>query len=218
MVFRRKKIYKRKYVRKGRRVRKFRVGSTNHHRFTRYATGTDLITVSAGTAGQSFSLVNSLTAVANYTEFTNLYDQYKITGIKATFQLENNPDASAILNNGAVANSNNFFPRIWYYVDNNDSTAPALIDCKQHVKVRHRVLRPNAMMTVFFKPAVLNQVYQSALTSGYEAKTNQWISTANSSVPHYGLKGFIDTMLINIQQDMLIRVEYKYYLQFKDVQ
>lgn len=219
MVFRRKRIFRRRVVRRKRVVRRTKVVMpTNHHKFTRYGTVSDLITVSAGSAGQNFCLIKALIDVANYGEFTALYDQFKITKIQAVFQLMNNPDAGSSFNNGAVLNSNNFYPRIWYYQDVNDSTSPTLLECKQHVKVRHKVLRPNQMLVVKYTPAVLNQVYQSAISSGYESKKRQWIATVNSSTPHYGLKGFIDTLSTNLNQDMFVRVEYKFVLEFKDVQ
>ena len=48
--------------------------------------------------------------------------------------------------------------------------------------------KPNFAITL--KPAILAESYKTAITTAYAPKWGQWLSTADDTVPHYGLKVF----------------------------
>lgn len=206
-------------VRRGRnrRMSKGRLGSINVHRYRRWAATDQRL---SGTGGTGYADTFSLDKLPSYTEFDTLYDRYKITTVIVKFQLISNPDANYFPGNNTTANADNWYPKLWYYPDYDDNTAPTSLDeVKQNARAKHFVLKPNREFTVKVKPAVNIQTYRTETTTGYSPKWNQWIDIAQVNVPHYGLKYWIDLNGITAlsAQQMNVRVERLYYFVCKDV-
>lgn len=130
--------------------------------------------------------VVSLSNVVNASEFTNLFDQYCITYVKFAFYLEVSPDAQG--------GSASVWPKLYYSKDQNDATPPTLQELRERSGTQVRVMGPNRPVTVGWRPNILTEAYKTALTTGYAPKWSQWISTVDSTVPHYGLKFAIDNL------------------------
>lgn len=147
-----------------------------------------------------------LSDLTNYSEFTNLYDQYRIKAV--AFEIlpnvtgnDGNPNTSQIL-----------LPFIHTAIDHNDSSAPtidAIMQYKNYKRTRSHLVHRR-----YFKPAVASMNYNTVTTTSYTARFGQWIDTDDAATPHYGLKLFIDAPGPN--QTLYYRVFVKYYLQFKD--
>lgn len=207
----------RRPVRSVRPVRRFK--RRGIHTFRRYSTVEDTKQVAAGYTELNDSKIFYLYDVGNYTEFTPLFDQYRIMGVTVSVQLITNPDSTNATNpNTVVTNNLNVYPKFWYINDADDSSPETLAQMRQRDKVRHFVLRPNKEFKIFVRPSILNQLYRTSLTTGYSPKWRQWIDCGNTDVPHYCLKYIIDTNGVNYvaAPSYQVRLTYRYHLQFKD--
>lgn len=187
----------------------------NVHSYKRMATAVNY-TMSSGATAFNNSFAMTLSDVRNSGELTALYDQYMITGVKITFQLIVNPDASQSLNSGTINNSNNFYPKLFFVRDYDDIGVEATNDIRERNNVQTRILRPNQNATFFIRPAVRNQLYLDGVTAANSPVWRQWLDCSSSNVPHYGCKFSVDFLGVTPVQDSFIRVEKTYYLKFKN--
>lgn len=156
------------------------------------------------------SSIFNLNAIPNATEFTNLYDQYKINLVK--FQLIPRGNASDIQNGTTTGQSMGVFSAIDY----DDNTAPTSIDelmqyqnmkmTRSH-QIHKRVFKPRARINIVGAAGagVNGQIFGSR---------NPWIDCNAPTVPHYCLKWALQ-QLPNGFQDYDLKVDY--YLAFKNV-
>ena len=84
-----------------------------------------------------------------YQEFTDLFDQYKITYIKLRLRLNVSPDAQTATS--AV------YPRVVYVRDHDDLVTPASVqELRQYGNCKTKVLSPNRDLIITLKPSTLN--------------------------------------------------------------
>lgn len=199
--------------------------SLNCHSFRRMANSQ---IESVDGAGLSGALTFTLGDTINASEFDVLYDRFMITAVVLKFRIVNNPDAIMGLNNlggsGVNAswssiNSSNWYPRLFYCKDYDDSSPETLSQLRERAKTKMVVLKPNMYHKIIVKPACLVQAYYTSLGSGYAPKWKQWIDMAQKDLPHYGLKYNIDCSGQNPQdtQPFKIEIEKTYYFKCKDV-
>lgn len=171
------------------------------HRFRRNL-GLTTIT-GAGTSvlgGASYTL----SQLPSYSEFSALFDQYKITHIKVRFQLTTDPA-------GPAAPSTGFCPRIWTVVDRNSDGAPASVDeLRQYGNVAARYLTPYKPVIVNIKPTVSTETYSNTAAL---MRVSPWINSVNAGVYHYGLKYAID----NLPTGYKVETEVTMWLSTKNV-
>lgn len=188
------------------RKRGFRRSRVVKHSFKRMSDGgtiTGNATYSPFVAGYSFALDQ----LPNYTEFTNLYDSFRINFIVQKWHLKIDPSAQT-----ATTAS---YPKLYWVVDNDDSTAPSnLNELRQHSRCKMAVMNPNRPVTIKFRPSVLMQAYEGATATAYVPKWKQYIDCNDFATPHYGLKLGIDD-LTNINYK--VTVETIMYFTMKDV-
>lgn len=200
------------------RISRSRFRSINMHNFQRW------------TAAYTYQIANPLTQLPfvnifrfqdliNYSEFSNLYDRYRIMGVTLRFQLINNPDANTEIGTTSIGNAANFFPKMWYIRDYDDGNTENLDAFRQRAGVRYKILKPNSELRISVRPAVLTQQYASAISTGYTPKWKQWIDMDNPSIPHYGVKCVIDTNGVVPTSDhpFYVRAEARFTFQCKDV-
>lgn len=161
--------------------------------------------------GHSFKLSD----VPNSSEFTSLFDAYRIKGVKLEFVPIYN---SHEINEGPAASP---FDRVGIPVmtfarDLDDSTAPASENTLLQYATNKRINLSSKKSIYIANPRVAQTVYQAGLTAAYsEARKNVWIDCANPDVPHYGLKYYVPTE--NLSKILYIRVYATYYMEFKRV-
>lgn len=157
--------------------------------------------ITATSGGPSFvDFTFQLADVPNHTEFTALYDQYCIKGVKMEFIPRFN-----------VANLGDTIPELFSIVDYDGSapsTEPGFLQY-QNLKMT----RGTQIHKRYLKPAVLPQVFQG-VTTGYSIKKNQWIDSADDALPHYGVSTWLPTSGANNPSWDL---KVTYYLAFKNV-
>lgn len=140
--------------------------------------------------GQTFQLSD----VPNATDFTNVFDQYKLAAVKV--EVVSRTDT---FTTGTPA------PNVLSIIDYNDATAPANIaEMQQYQSLR--MTRGRARHVRYFKPKL---VVDSANTS---LNMRGWVSTSNSTVPHYALKWAFDASTATIYS-----LRTTYYLAFRTV-
>lgn len=132
-------------------------------------------------------LLRGISDVINASDFTNLYDQYRVNKLVLKFYLKVDPGAQA----AASAN----VPRLYWYRDVDDSNSPGdLNEIRENATAKVAVLSLTRPVTVVLRPNVLNTVYSSALASNYQPKWKQWLDINVSSTNHYCSKFGIDDL------------------------
>lgn len=133
------------------------------------------------------NLVFKLSDVINVSDFTNLFDQFRISKVQLTLRWSPNH---------AVYNTNNtnqgqgvYNPILYYLTDHNDSdiitNQQNMLEIQKHKSVR---LSPQRPVKITVKPAVLAQAYQTAVSTAYGPKWNMKLNMDDNTTPHYGLK------------------------------
>ena len=202
-----------------RRGRKSFRKAINQHIYTRYATTpTDHdITTGSGTFAEKFTF----DSIKGYTEFSAMYDRYKITSVQLQITLINNPNAvvPSVTLPVTTQNVTNWYPKLWYVKDYDDESTATIDALKERANVKCLILRPNKIYKIRVRPAILAQTYRTVATTGYSPKWRQWIDMADPDVPHYGIKYDLDCQGLDPadSQPFKIRVEYKYFFTCKDV-
>lgn len=179
------------------------------HYFKRHCAG-PIITVPAFTSAVYGALfIEPLTDIPAWTEFSNLFDSYKLMALKVMFI----PLAD---NTTSIGNETVYFNRIFSCIDYNDRSVPTTIsevreyeNCKFSPgnRIHKRYFKPN------FTIDMENTIGQGTSSNSQKA----WLNTNNAGdVEHFGLKYAIET-LGSTASYTLYKVEYKVYLAFKSV-
>lgn len=153
-----------------------------------------------------FRLIN----MSGSTEFTQLFDKYKITGIKYKIMYQ--------CNDAQVAGSQ-VLPIIHYCVDSDDTTTPSnLGSVQERANTKVKVLGNTQTVSFFVRPKVAATLYQSAISSGYEVRKAPFINSSYPSIPHYGVKIWLNNVYMVTANNTAFTIEPTYYLALKDVQ
>lgn len=204
-AFKRGAAKRRRVYRKRKALR--RVRAVNLHKFIRSRLAYfNVIGGSPAYTGMSFSLSD----LPNYSEFTALYDQYTITGVKLTFMWSMTEATNT--NGGPGA------PTMFLCRDYDDANTPASIDelmQRPFTKTR-RIDRP---FSIFLRPRPSLETFNGALTSAYSVPNKApWIDVNNPSVPFYGLKYIMNPYGGTVGLIYgTVTIVCKYYLKFKGV-
>lgn len=103
----------------------------NNITYTGGATSFTSITVPAAFSSLGFGYAPCLNDIINDGEFTDLFDQYKITRATFKFRLTNNPDAGTSINSIAPLNAANVYPLIYLFPDHDDIVVPTVEQCRE---------------------------------------------------------------------------------------
>lgn len=158
-----------------------------------------------GTSDDAF-LLSYLT---NVSEITNLFDMYKINGIKMKFIFDRNSAQSSVATES--------LPTLYFYNDYDDGVVPInLGEACQYETLR--IKRLDKPATFFFKPKIQSMIYNTAITTAYATpKINPWLDCGNPNVPHYGCKWILDTNTAFNASIGALTVIMTYYIACKDV-
>lgn len=157
------------------------------------------------TANYKQGYVFKLSDLSNYTEFTNLFDQYRINAVK--FQIV--PGF-----NGTDAITQTSLLSIHSAIDHNDVTDPVNVsDLMQYDTYRRtRATRGHKR---YFKTNLLTPISDSG---GDTTTWGKWVSTENPGAEYYGLKLFIDRpYFVNESNAINFEVYATLYFQCKSV-
>ena len=114
-----------------------------------------------------------------YTDFTNLFDQYRIVKVKIEF-------IPNLTGNGAPGNPG-LYSIFHMAVDHTDVGTPAnTAEILQYDQ--HRTVQPFKPFSMTFKPAPSAQYFNTLTSSGYGPRAGAWIDGSSPAIAHYGLK------------------------------
>lgn len=173
---------KRAYRRRA-RVRRSLVRSNNQVYHFKRTFRMSQITFLVGTTlmyGQEFKF----TDMPNSSEFSNLFDLYKINGIKISFvptatSADANPNATQI-----------FMPNLLSVIDQTDSSAPSGInELMQYPNLKRTKL--TTTHTRYFRPKVAQDIVGQSATTGYMSRSWPWTSFG-IDVTGFGIKWGLD--------------------------
>lgn len=182
------------------RIGRMLISPPNVHTFKRSVYTASALSVTTANVYSAFSF--NLNAVPNSSEFTSLFDQYRVDYIKIKIL----PRGSS-----AEAGTNNNVGKIFSVIDYDDDTVPTSIDqLMQYPNVK--TTRTTSDHTRSFRPQFASSVYGSAVLTGYGARRG-WLDCESSTVPHYGMKIAIQGTAGAQVFDVLI----EYILSFKGV-
>jgi len=160
--------------------------------------------VAAG-ANNYFAAAYALNSIPNHAEFTALYDQYKITGVKVKYLPRGN---------SSDVNSGNQLSSLFTVIDTDDSQVPTSIDqLTQYQSVK--MCRSSQSLTRYWKPK-FNLAAVNTILGGTVGKMNTtgWIDVTDDTVQHFGMKGALTSFAGNtVVYDMIVTL----YLAFKNV-
>ena len=145
----------------------------------------------------------SLNDVPGYTEFTNLYDQYKICGVHMTFFPKQQLNTTISPIDHAKANA-----RFLMCIDLNDGTAPSTADeVRQYESCQVGSILDRHEIYVK-KPLFLNASGQNV---------SDWVATSSPSLNWFGVKCYAEPNNRTGSEDFTYSIEAVYYLCFKNI-
>lgn len=172
------------------------------HPFTRLVNTNDLV-VPVADVGYGISF--SLSDVPNYTEFTALFDQFRMDWVEYTF----------------IKKSEGPLQPIIYLAQDHDSDhPPSYAEMMERQSTQVLTFGSDRTMLKYrFRPNPLRQVFASALGNGYERAPNgTWLDCSYASSKHYGLKYWIQNYNSTTNPGCSIQVSIRYGLTFKEAQ
>lgn len=177
----------------------------------------DTITVNSEASAVGLFKTFNLDQIPENSSYKNLFEYYTINKVVVEFRYKSL--IPAIINRGSTNYTaiNEINPVLYFKVDHNDANADSLSQMKESMRTReHQLTNDKPNFTIQLRPAVQSEAYKSALASTYVPKWGQQLSTADGTVPHYGLKvygiGFKDATWTGGQ----IEVNYKMYFTMKN--
>lgn len=166
---------------------KFNRFSETNYNFKRSYTVSQTTTGGLAYGAASFLLSN----LPGYTEFTALFDQYRLNCVVANFVWR-----SSGLSTIETANNNLVgMPIMYSVIDLDDATAPASIseiqEYGKHKTTYFSTSRRHKSFKIY--PRNLNTIYRSGVTSAYTlGRRKAWLDITTTDTPHYGFKWAID--------------------------
>lgn len=188
---RRRRYFRRPVTRKGWK-------SSQFLSVVRSTTGNFITGVTGASTGVGSNFI--LSQMPNYTEFTNLFDKYKIKRIWYRFRIYKNPDGVAP----------NLYPVIHHAIDNNDASNPTLTGILEYPGVKTTVLNDSKPVSRWFsfKPKASINVASASF-----AQSDPWVDTGSAAALYYGMKAFVEQQVTGIN----IAIDIKYRMWFKDI-
>lgn len=156
----------------------------NLGQYTASITSGSVPTISPVSKAFSFQLSD----LPNVSEYTSLFDQYKITGIKLRIV-----PRTAMTTQGVVTGTTApvGYGQVVTAIDYDDAANPIAKDTLLEYGSA-KYTSSNKIHSRYFKPKVLNAVWVNIASTGYSPVKAPWIDQANNNLPHYGLKMWID--------------------------
>jgi hypothetical protein len=130
--------------------------------------------------GWSFALSD----LVNSSEFTSLYDSYRIEAVSVSF-FPRQTQMTAAQSTTAI-----IFPRLYTTIDYNDADQTSISDLRQMGSTIESP--PGTGIVRTFVPHVLNTVYGNSFGTSYGNQAGLWIDTNSPDVRHYGLKAAVE--------------------------
>lgn len=171
------------------------------------------IIVDAGISPTYFHYEFKLSDLPAATEFTSLFDQYRIKGVSFTVYPRSNV---SYIGSSSVSSPIGI---MYTAIDRDDGVNPASLgELEQYQSIKKQFFnRPHKR---YFKPtAVQSGVYSNGgITTGYRTlPSSTWFDCAYPNILYYGIKGAYDASTTSEVIAQSFRVCCTYYIQFRNV-
>jgi len=204
------RLYRRANRWKKRRMRKQPL-ATQSHTFMERSVVELVLTPNGSGLFQSFQLED----IYNRNSYQALFEYYTINKVVVTYRYKANGDPRRDVTQANQMPANEANPLLYFKVDHNDITADSLATMKASSRTRtFQFTNDKPELSIQIRPAVLNEVYKSSIASTYVPKWKQRLTSADLSVPHYGLKSY--AIAPGAAQYGSIYVTMKYYFTMKN--
>lgn len=170
--------------------------------------------LSGGGAPYRFGAVSyfKLSNTLQNSDFVNMYDRYKINGIKVKI---------IPLSNTANTNGAGLIPTMVYHTDYDDTNTPTS-DADVRVKQGAKEVRLDKPVSIWIKPKIADAILGASAGTAYSVpKKAPYINMAYTDVPHYGLKMYFRDVNLSASGGSIntcFRFETTYYLSCRDPQ
>lgn len=146
-----------------------------------------------------------LAGLPDVSDFTNLYDQYRILKIHVRLVL-NTPNITTA------------YPRITSVVDYDDSTSPtAEVDLLQYPNAKVCQMGPSTVSHDYeFVPRTATAMFQGVTTGYAMSKPGVWLDGGYPSISHYGTKFFISNYNTTNTPNTTITMYASYQVQMRN--
>jgi len=190
-----------------------RTATPNVHKFCRTqffdahttsATGSGTIAVGQMT---TFS-----TMVASHTEFTTLFDQYRIDKVEYTYA----PRADSYDIGSAVNLPKYPQPRMAFVVDRDDAATPLTQEALGQYE-NCKIIPFTKPVKITYKPNVAGAVFAAGLFNGYANQVAGWIDMSSPGVEHYGHKIWINLFGSTYGTDFKVDLTVKVWFSCRNV-
>jgi len=155
------------------------------HNFTERVVDEYNLVVNGAGLFQSFQLDD----VYNIASYKALFEYYKLNKVIITLRYKAAMNSHQDLVTATTQSTNETNPVIWFKVDHNDVNSDTLSLMKSSTRTKEIQFTNNRpKIQIVLKPAILQEAYKSTVASTYVPKWSQWLTTRDTSVPHYGIK------------------------------
>jgi hypothetical protein len=130
-------------------------------------------------------------AVPDYTEFSALFDQYRIVGVKERWIWSNN-----IGNSSAAVGTltGNAIPIVQSCFDYNDAVPPATnVVLQEREDTRYLTFDSTGPKTFSVKPKQIGALSVGGATASLAGQTVDWVNTSSPTVIHLGHKMYMES-------------------------
>jgi hypothetical protein len=117
-----------------------------------------------------------LNDLPSYTDFSNLFDVYRIAGVEVKMM----PQVIAPNTSGASLGI------LYVAFDPDDNTAITVTQIQQRQNTK--IYRPNQIVDLKFEPAHLDLIYAQSGSQESPTFRKEWMNSASPNVPYFGLK------------------------------
>lgn len=188
----------------------------------------DSWTLGSGVAGGnknyfSFSTMFTLDMLPNYTEFTVLFDQYKINGVRLTITpfSSDSPVQLATVGGNSNQSVSGFLHSITDYDDNTPVAASVagINAMRQYESYRcSRLFKHGAVMSRYIRPHIAQSAYGASVFTSFQNSGPKWIDSNSPLVEHYGVKGVFEVFepVTGLNPFYWFKVEATLYMSFKN--
>lgn len=161
---------------------------------------------SNGITSMSTTTSAGLISMPNVSEFTNLFDKYRLLGYSIRFIPRYNSVDQAT-GNALICN---------YVYDSDDNTViTSLSDLMQYPNVKSVGITSTKGLTLFVKyPCVAPMVYNGLTTTAYAVKRSPWLDLSSAEAPHWGIKLIFTG---NASATYVFDIKCSWYFAMKDV-
>lgn len=133
--------------------------------------------------------LNGVLGLINYSDFTQLYDQYRIDMVELKFWLYCDPGGVNTLTQSTL-------PRLHWARDYDDITVPTTdLDIREYQNAKSVMISPYKPVVIRYKPNTCSQGYNQVSGAHYNSNVewNKWHDLAFTDT-WYGLKFFLENL------------------------